>query len=81
MNGAAVPLATWKKDAVRTLPLNLLKIQRRIEKLTMSDPDLNGPDTVICWYRRRIQPLAHHGGRICASTSGRRILSDAQTKS
>ena len=60
----------WALDAVDELPTDLLRIKRRISKLVASNPPLTGMDTVLCWHGRRIQPLAHHGGRLlCTYTS------------
>jgi len=71
VNAAAAPLASWKEDAVKTLPADLQLIQRRIEKLTTSDPELNGIDTVVCWFSRRIQPLTHHPDRLICDYTGK----------
>ena len=46
-------------------PTDLAAIQARITELTSGSPPLTGEDTIICWIKRRIQPLQHRTRLLC----------------
>ena len=61
--GAATPLPSWQLK-ITVAPSDAIRQQtRRIEKL-----DLNGADTVLCWFTRRIQPLQQRSKLLCESS-------------
>ena len=46
----------------------LAAIKARITELTSGSPPLTGEDTIICWMKRRIQPLQHRARLLCEYT-------------
>jgi hypothetical protein len=61
--GAATPLPSWSLK-ITVAPSDAIRQQtRRIEKL-----ELNGVDTVLCWFTKRIQPLQHRSKLLCEYT-------------
>ena len=58
--GAATPLPSWQLK-ITAAPSDAIRQQtRRIEKL-----ELNGADTVLCWFNKRIQPLQQRSKLLC----------------
>ena len=57
VNVAAIPRSSWDEEVVKVIPDDLRLMQSQIEHLTSGSPKLTGMDTVICWLKRRIQPV------------------------
>ena len=65
---AGTPLPSWKKKPSARMPADHAAIQARISELTSGSPPLTGEDTIICWVKRRIQPLQHRTRLLCEYT-------------
>ena len=62
-SGAATHLPSWSLK-ITVAPTDAIRQQtRRIEKL-----EINGVDTVLCWFTKRIQPLQHRTKLLCEYT-------------
>jgi hypothetical protein len=58
--GVVKPLPSWQLK-ITAAPSDAIRLQtRRIEKL-----ELNGVDTVLCWFAKRIQPLRQRPKLLC----------------
>ena len=65
---AGTPLPSWKTKPTARMPADHVAIQARISALTSSTPPLTREDTIICWVKRRIQPLQHRTRLLCEYT-------------
>ena len=54
---AGIPLPSSKQKPAAKMLADLATIKARITELTSGSPPLTGKDTIICWMKRRIQPL------------------------
>ena len=65
---AGTPLPSWKKKPSARMLADHAAIQSRISELTSSSRPLTREDTIICWAKRRIQPLQHRTRLLCEYT-------------
>ena len=49
-------------------PVGSTRPQAKISELTSGSPPLTGEDTIICWVKRRIQPLQYRTRLLCEYT-------------
>ena len=65
---AGTPMPSWKKKPSAKMPADHAAIQVKISELTSGSPPLTGEDIIICWVKRRIQPLQHRTRLLCEYT-------------
>ena len=62
---AGIAQSSWKKKLAAKMLTDLAAIKARIIELASSSPPLTREDTIICWMKRRIQPLQHRTRLMC----------------
>ena len=75
---AGMPLPSWKKKQSARMTADHAAIQARISELTSGSPPLTGEDTIICWVKRRIQPLQHRIRLLCKYTDNADPMSTSE---
>ena len=66
---AGMPLPSGKRKPAAKMAADLAAIKARITELTSGSPPLTREDNIICWMKRRIQPLQHHARLLCEYTN------------
>ena len=66
LNAVASPCFSWDEKPEKVLPAHLQLIQKQIEYMTTeATPKLTGTDTILCWLKRRVQPLRENKDLLC----------------